>query len=188
MSDLVGQGPTTYTSFRTPGSTAITNLPLVPLQNDRWVVYAVGVQGYLFFQSSKPSYGRLGRIVTGIIPFQSPQAIASGTIQPVSPFGNPPWQPLPEDPSLVSTLWDDSIDDMPPIVTNGQPPALPLPISTTITPPVPRALQAGDAMALGIWMEPSILGKGGGSILASDAVGFILAGASFTISYEDNVK
>lgn len=175
LRDVVSWGASTFQSIRSGGSTLIDTLPLTPTQQQKWTLIAVSIQAGVVFQSADSSFGKLGKLVAGLVP--------SGADTPGNFSGlSAPLLPLPDDSSLIATLWDPAADPMPPVQPlNANPPAQ-LNVQTQISPPVPRPLVSGDNMGIGLWLLRSIIG---GNNSSAGVTGLAVVGAKYTVIYDD---
>jgi hypothetical protein len=167
------------------GATLIDSLAASPAGSQKWNLISLSMQGYLCLScgSTGTPYGDLGRIIAGILSPTSPQQLSQGT--------NVPWVnpmlPLPNDMSLMTTLFDPIIDSTPALSTAFLRDAVdPLsqltPVSATVSPPNPIQLIGGEGLSIGIWVYPSLLGCS-----AFGAVGLQLQYMSYTLAYDDGL-
>jgi hypothetical protein len=169
----------------TPGGYAICSMPLQPPALKKWNINSVSVAGNLslFSVNGLPIYGKLGKVTGGMTTAQS---ITTGSgvpgWQPGSPWnqGNSP----PLDSTLVATMWDPSSDPLPPLnMVTAQAPAIFNRIACTVQPPQPVSISSGGQVNIGIWIGPSLLGPGNGSVYTA---GLAISGAVYTVVYDDN--
>lgn len=161
-----------------------------PKIGQKWTLYAVSVQGLLAFliENGLPALGgRLGRILAGVFIGQSVQETT------IAAVGDSPYSqsllPLPKDVTLVSEMWGPETDPMPPSFSNVSVAASnqALPISTTISPPVPRQLLPGEQVGIGVWMEPSLYCASLNSGASVTYFGLQLQQQRYSITYDDGI-
>lgn len=143
-------------------------------------IISIAVQGYLGITLEQSTFGKWGKVKTGLVLNAGPSRTTSGG---TAPWVNPVL-PLPQDPTLVTDLWDPARDELPPVfqppIGNTSPAQL-LPISAVIIPSVPIALPGGQQISLGIWLEPFLMGCITGVIQISMNVLW----ATYNIVYDD---
>lgn len=95
-------------------------------------------------------YGKFGSVLAGITNQgnQTSYGAASQTYVP-GILG------FPADSSLVSALWDPSVNSLPPALTSSQANLLPVAVNNVL--PQPLELQPGGNLLAGLWMKPSLL-------------------------------
>jgi hypothetical protein len=182
-----------YASY-TQGTTQIDTTNLQgPRQNQNWSLESVSIQAGLSFSNlldlgqlgqALPS-GKFGKIYAGIILTAGAYSQTQSGLSP----GVSPVQSLPTDSTLVTTLWDPTVDDMPPsttvfedFISNS------LQLETVIIPSFPVDIVPGSPPLLGIWMEPSVYAVNNpGSSEPTYQIGLIISSAQYAISYDDGL-
>jgi hypothetical protein len=137
----------------TDGATNLTPLPIQAPLGDVWTIvsWQITFNGIIQYLAT-PAYGRLGKLIGGIIP--GSQSVGGPSI----PWTNP-MVPLPTYGASLAVIYDPA-SDVP------YPAALPLahttvqplfPIVHTETPATPLALQSGQTATIGLWLEPALV-------------------------------
>src|SRR5947209_2585350 len=108
-----GQTVPAFTSQYTLGTTIIDQ-PSLQTVGRHWKLLSVAFRATLAYGGGfEPVYGKFGKVYAGL----DISGILNPTSQLLANTGSiPPWQDLPNDVSLVSTLWDPAIDPLPPNV------------------------------------------------------------------------
>lgn len=205
---VVGGGPAlnavdwTTVATTDPGYTAGAGLldatVLQPPLVANWAIVSISVSAGLFIYQNPTLtgtaaghlYGRLGRILTGIQVYGSPsRAMSSGTLTPIP--GAFPMPQLPQDPSLITPLWEPATDPLPPStpfafqnISTPPPPPAPslLPALAILNLPQPLYLSSIGALLIGLWLTPSLLGCGTNGY---PCVQIGVANALYTINCDD---
>jgi hypothetical protein len=168
-----------------------------------WSLLSVSIQGYLALiswdnifapTSTYQSFGKLGKIVAGLILDEPLQQSSGVFFSATAPFTEA-MVPLPSDGTLVDTLFDPDVDAMPPQMVQGQigenvftvNGIVMLPVSVTIQPPNPIDIIAATPPTLGIWMTPSLLGVNNLTQSTAQFIGLTLMNGSFTVDYDDGL-
>lgn len=192
--------PATDPSF-TLGGGLLDASNLQPPLLTNWAVQSVSVSAGVFLYKNPTTvgiaaghtYGRLGRILTGIQVYGNP-SLSSHTSNPNFPSpvpGQLGMPALPQDPSLITELWDPVSDPLPPStpfvfqdISGPQSPPAPalLPVLGIVNLPQPLLLSSIGALLLGLWITPSLLGCGTN---AYPCVQVGVANALYTINCDD---
>src|ERR1700758_3706519 len=113
-----------YTSARTGGATIIDSVPLsIPSQLVNWELLSVSFTGYLAMTSAYGFFGRLPKIIAGVMTDVDNTVGVPGLVFGQSvPGQNPgfiqPMIALPLDQSLTVPLWDPTVNELPPQISN----------------------------------------------------------------------
>jgi len=113
-----------------------------------------------------PAFGKLGRIVGGLVHM-------TPTVGPVSPM-----IPFPSNATGLATIWDGATDPvlgLCKIVGNTLQTA-PTPLVGQLNLPVPIQVYPGDELQMGLWITPS---------LAQNAQ-IVIINATYTVTFDDN--
>lgn len=169
-----------YMAVRSKGCSLIDAVSVSPGQSQHWSLLSVAFQVNLGLVVSGPTFGLLGKVIAGLLPPNQPPITTSGT---QAPFVQP-MIPLPNDTSLLQTIWDPAIDPAPPQFT-----AFPttiqalLPCSTVVSLPEPIELVPGEQLSIGLWSLPEILGNNG----TGSTAGIFAQFSSYAITYDDGL-
>lgn len=157
----------------------------VPATTVKAMLLSWSVSAYLGFTTTGPGdavFGKLGKIVAGLSPIGL--STVKGTF-------NQPWSvalpSVPADATLTATLWDPSVDMMPPQIANVgfTSPAGLLPVSVAMNLANPLPIDASSLPTIATWMWPSLLGQSAGA--STDLYGLSLLFGSFTVNYDDGL-
>lgn len=194
--DFINSTGVAYAASRTPGQSPYT--PLFPTQGigQKWKLLSVSVQGYLGYVigdlpagfQGPATYGKLGKLVAGLPSLDIPVT----ALPPVAVLANQiPLLQQPNDSSLLSTLWDPAVNEMPPTIPNptdannrfqiGQL----LAVNTQISPPQPLDMLPGVTPALAVWLQPSLFGWRQSQLTSANAFGLALFYTTYTVNYDD---
>jgi len=137
------------------GATLIDLLTVSPLLSQRYSIlnYTITFQGSYFTGNTSPAYGRLPRILGGLV--RSPQTTQGTALDDNGqkvPYTTG-MQQLPSDTSLVSTLWDGTVDPMFPGPKTVEP-TIPTTVTTSL--PLPLAIDPGERIGVGLWLTPGL--------------------------------
>lgn len=152
----------------TPGAAAIAPVTAQPSMTRPWTILSWSLEFQLyalqFFSSpAKPAYGKLGRLIAGLV-----QGTGVQTTISTDPNAGQlvPWkqaiQPPPADQSLMSVLFDGSQDGPPPAAQASNPNVLKVTLSVsdwrtaTFSLPQPLQVEFGQPIAMGMWLTPSL--------------------------------
>jgi len=162
---------------RTPGAGVINRLQPPPTGQQKWEILSVSIRASLAFLNTTPGgvYGKLGKILAGFV-------VDAGDF-PSQVLTQYPQ--FPTDPALVDALWDPDVHPMPPSVA-AVPPTIAqmatlLPVSVTVTVPVPIDMTPQYTPLLGIWLNPSLYGASS----ASGFVGLDVENLNYSLMYDD---
>lgn len=174
-----------YQSIRSPGATLIDVATPGSQINQVWTLQSVGVRADIALQGGVRLYGKLGRILTGIVLPPNAQATPGSSIgAAVQPWVSP-LLALP-DPTLTAPLWDPVNDVLPPLSANQLPinaaPSNFLQVSTAIQLPQPVDMRPGDPIGLGIWILPSLIGSP-----TSGFLNVLVYHATYVLVYEETI-
>lgn len=201
---------------RTKGQTIAVDLTPSPQINSTWELLSVAISGALtlanitvdqsnHYDVAVP-FGKFGSIIAGLVVDGNLQLPQVSTTQ-----GNifttfiQPLQPYPLDTSLLTPLWDPTIDDMPPIALRGNTQVsiatpnplvsidgtpLTLAIRANLLFPIPLQVIPGRRIQAGIWMNPSVLGVT--PISSADTfgiadTGLTLLNLNYSATYDDGL-
>lgn len=164
------------TSEKTDGGTMLLTPPLGGGRSiDRpLTLLSLGASGWFGFQSNSGSlFGKLGRVLAGIILPTDPLNGLTTYIQPMV---------QPSNPTLTFPIWDPSVDDLPPngigdTHTQGAY------FSGSLQLPQPVTLNPGESVTVGMWQFPSLVG----SNTAGAQFQSLIVGPSCTITYDDGI-
>jgi hypothetical protein len=149
LADTASQG---LSAAWTNGVFTTLPIPDQPTLVSPWTVYAVAFQakGVLQPTGGTARFGRLGRLLAGVIPLYS-----AGTQHGGGFSGNPYLDPPPAaTPSLI-TLWDGSQDPPFPYWQSGPAPTGGF-VNGTVEFPNPIQLVSGENIGIGAWLTPSL--------------------------------
>lgn len=169
----------------TAGGTLIDTVSLIPPFLQRWTLINVSIQALLVRWAYhniiiNPTWGHS--------PYGRYDSILAGLVVPGSPTDGALWQfaNLPADQSSIVTLWDPGVDPLPPY-WNGdsglETPSPALSISAGITPASPIDINQGEAIGIGLWIKPALLGSADGNPPPPLAV----CGALYALIYDDGL-
>lgn len=133
----------------TTGATALDKVPpMFPPTLDHVSLLSFSVTGRIAVvaQPGMTSYGKLGRIVTGLTQ-EGSETTDSGGVQPILP--------LPEDSALIADLWNPANDNLPVLISAASDRAGTL-VNVTHTLPSPIPIFQGTTLLIGLWMLPSL--------------------------------
>lgn len=148
------------------GAALVDNFPSLQEQpTGGWSLIGVAVNAQLAladtgvaFGGSKSFFGKFGVLRAGII---IPSPGITGTASQPASF-DPTRVALPQDSSLIDSLWDPAVDSLPPVFNPSGAPATTLPVTTTILLPTPidfsQYVDASTVGAIGLWLAPSLIG------------------------------
>lgn len=179
--DYVPGTPAAFQSVRTAGATMfqpITNVASSGTAKPK--LLSVSAHATLTFVMSTPAYGKLGRVVMGLV-LDTP---------PPGTWGNPlVMAPFPNDQTLMADMWNPVIDAMPPVtpnaVTNLQPTTFN--ITGQISVPISLDVRQEQEITLGIWITPSLLAP----LVAlplNTVMGLLLGNTSYSLNYDDGLE
>ena len=159
---------------RTPGGTVAFPLPIQPPMTQRWSVISWTIS-FLGAFTPDPGVGgfngRLGKLIGGLL---------RGGVSIPPPINTTlGMSDLPEDTSLLTTLWDGASDT--PFPTSSAAPILREPIIGGMSLPVPLMLQPGDQLSMGMWLTPSLVRTVGGD----GAFYLDIHGPEWTVTIDD---
>lgn len=166
---VIPGGASAFSTFRSEGVTLI-DVASSQAVGRNWELLSVAIQAYLLWQPNAPTYGKIGKVLTAVDP--------NGQLNPTIPGGGP-LLPRPQDATLTQTLWDPSIDDLPPLNLPA------LSVHNVIQLPVPRKLW-DTPLAIGIWIEPCLIGCGVTGILALELLSVV--NATYMLNFDDGAK
>lgn len=159
---------------RTTGQINIQAGEQVPI-GSKWDLLSVSFQAFMLTnRAAGRAYGSLGQLGIGVI-LDTPIPVTGGQQAYATP---------PSDLSLFSQIWDGEIDNTPPdisVLTIPGDVSQAFSVSGTISPPIARTLYAGQEIAVGLWLTPSILASGQNG----DAVSLFVLNAKYEIVVED---
>jgi hypothetical protein len=185
--------PTVDTPIWTPGNTIYAAPAITPNISQSWKLQSIGFTAYMALNNTTPIYGKLGKIVGGLmLPTLSPSPSTPGRqLGAGQPYttGAGMMEPLP-DPAITTTMWDPGTDPLPPnrfaAPTLGFVPATLLPIQANLQLPSPIDLYDGYPLTVGLWIFPSLVATRL-SIGANTYYEMDLFNASYTLTYEDGL-
>lgn len=140
----------------TTGATQINIIPTgVPLGQSwtvvSWYMNFYGVLNYLPILPGQQNCGKLGKLTGGLTTSVSGPTAGSAGLPYVTPMSD-----LPDDQSMLTTLWDgDSESAFPALQTVVGSPVKNV-RSGGLQLPVPLTLRSGDTLAIGLWLSPSL--------------------------------
>lgn len=146
-------------SQSTPGSTLI--VPIVPILSQTAPIpqklLGVTINAQHLWTSLGGTFGKWGKILGGIVFAQTANVVSTGNafgpgINNITDF--------PADSSLITTLWDEDNDPLPP-QPSGAVPILSNPpqiISGSVQLQSPYSFSEGRPVSVAIWMMPSLIG------------------------------
>lgn len=177
IEDTFATNGTPYNAVYTQGSQQVDNVQLTPSLTQNWKLLGLSVTAYigLFYGAAGgiPLYGRLGKLHAALLPQGTPQ----------TPGGPVPYAALPPDNLIL--LWDGSNDTAPRQVSSG---SSPIPQSTLqavsgdIQLPVPIPINAGQQVAVGLYLEPSLIGTPSATVAI---VGLGVFESTYVVNYDD---
>jgi hypothetical protein len=179
--DFVGNlaGPA-YKSLRTPGAGSASRIQPAPTSLQKWTILSVSIYGLLgYFNTINGAvFGKFGKIYGGLV-------LDAGDF-PTQTFTTLP--NLPTDPALTAPMWDSAVNEMPPPFGGTLPPSQAtiagfLPVSVSISPPVPLDMTPQYSPLVGIWFNPSLLG----SSVVGGFQGLDLENISYSVNYDDGL-
>lgn len=131
----------------TAGNTIIQPLGVQPPLGERWNIlgWAITFEGMMHFSLASPRYGKLGRVIGGLV---------RGAI--TDPTNSNPMTPLPGDASLLTTLWDGDTDSAWPTLDPVTLVVARDPIYTFMGLQAPLELLPGQQLSIGMWLTPSL--------------------------------
>jgi hypothetical protein len=141
---------------RSAGDTLIDLPSLQQPVNEAWKIVAASITGALSLEPvAPPIYGRFGMLNGAVV---YPATATAGNGGEASARG---FQPYPYDTTMMFSLWDPSVDELPPFtfasaVAAGGPI---LPFQGSLQLPTPLDLPGGGPeFGIGMWLTPSLLG------------------------------
>lgn len=143
-----------YQTVWSPGSTLVDQANLQGV-GQHWKLLSIAVQASLLHKKNSPCWGKLGRIFSAVDPTGITPSTGGGS--------TPNVLPLPSDATLITTLWDPTINDLPPDINISDPENIGtaqnpgLPISSVISLPVPLPVEASVQVTIGLWIFPSLI-------------------------------
>ena len=161
---IAGAGSTAFPTWTT-GRSMINSIGQQSLGSKPFNVIGFSVSAYLLYYAQASTtqnvYGKFGKIVAGLT--TSPTLVSNtstpgaGALSFLSVDGI---HGLPADQTMLSDLWDPSVDRLPP-GTLG-PATLEtysslLPVSCQVSLPQPVTMQAGSNFSVGWWQFPSLI-------------------------------
>lgn len=152
----------------TPGATTIDTISIQPPLGEIWSIVAHAITLDAFMLTGTPTYGKLGRILGGIV------RMAPTIANPAN--ANSPWTnpalPLPDNTLGLTTLWDGTSDPVVRNINSGDATHL----TGQLSLPVPITIPPGDTLQMGLWITPSL----------AAGVQLAVADATYAIFYDDN--
>lgn len=182
------QGGAAVTSVHSPGGTVLgvpTNTTGGQI-NQQMSLLGVGVTAGIALNMVGALYGKLGKIVAGILPATQGDVTTAYQPQVLLPLPNP---------NLTFTIWDPAVDDLPPQYgsSNFLPPNPPaanqvLQVFGTLLLPSPITVDPGEPPTIGLWVLPSLLGAN----TIDSGFGFwawqiAVYNAKYTLTYDDGI-
>lgn len=168
-------------SVWSPGATQIDAVALTPTLTQDWTLLSVSVTAFLtseFFMN----FGLLGRLIMALLPNSQPTSKAQSGGFPALPWVAP-MLPLPADMSLAATLWDGNNDSAPPQYSS---PGAGLPVSGTVSAPVPIPIRAGQTLGVGLWLTPMLMGSNDETSIDYPLTPQVLVvNATYNVNYDD---
>lgn len=177
------------------GQQLIDALQIAPQAQESWSIIGYAITAQLLMVgpsqngvSFQAPFGKLGKIKAGIaIPIQPTQFYAGGSLASTG------FQQLPDDPTLVSDLWDPDVNSLPPIqsgVLGGNTtPLLSSMLSVSTANNLPQPINLTNlsipsyALTIGLWMLPSLFGCAVAG--AVNGMSFSVWNAKYTVYYDD---
>lgn len=189
---------------RSLGATLLNQVKLEPTIDQVWSIQSLSFQAYLalvtggYNGTNPPNWqaqgsfgGTCGKVIAGVL-------FGSDAINPAAFISNPgiasagSLQPLPQDSTLFTTLWDETQEVPPtslPLGYNVPSPSVGnlLAIEGSVSLLVPRQIQPGMSadLAVGIWMLPSLYVLASGN--TQNLIGLAVCYATYTINYDNGL-
>lgn len=144
----------------TLGATQLDNVDLSRTMgrgvDQQFEITAVSFTAQLTAQrvAGEPTYGKLGRVIAGF----TVDGAATGLLQSTT-YQSSAMLPLPREQTFTTTLWDPTVDALPPIYVGNpsNPPMLSVAASLTL----PEPIAVGGNLLAGLWIAPSLQPSGG---------------------------
>lgn len=161
----------------TTGATQINLVPTsVPLGQSwsivSWYMTFYGAFNYLPLLPGQQYCGKLGKLIGGLTTSISGPTAGSPGLPYVTPVLD-----LPDDQSMLSTLWDGSDDpEFPALQSTIGSPVKDI-RSGSLGLPVPLTLRSGDTVAIGLWLTPSL----------TQNLQTLIYNARYSIVYDDGI-
>lgn len=140
---------------------------------------SVSATANLTFIMSTALFGKLGKVRMGLVL----------DVPPPGTWGNPRvMAPFPDDPSLMTDMWNPANDPMPPITPNAVITSQPQTffISGEILPPVPLDIPTEQDISVGIWITPSLLAPRA-ALPLNTVIGLLVGNATWSVNYDDGL-
>lgn len=140
------------TSNWTSGASLIDDVSIQPPLGQAWSIAAWTVRCVGLLEvplSGTPSYGKLGRLIGGLVRGAAPTPFSAVGL----PYANP-LVPLPIDTTGLAVIWDGDSDPAFPISTSAPGTLQPVMFANNLSSPI--VVQSGDRVQIGLWLTPSL--------------------------------